>query len=216
MASTVAPLSEVAIANMAADVISERPLASLDDGTPFAQIVSRQFGFCRDEVARAYPWNFLKKRSSLAVDTAVPAFGWLYSYTVPTDLVRLLPLRLGGYLTADEIPSEYESGKILCNQVAPLKIRYIRRETNPTLFDPLFARALGLRLAIEGAMKVTGKSGYLQVATDRLRVVMAEAALINSLEQGMTEGYATDDDIFSVRGTSSIGTSLSTSQFYSF
>ena len=36
------------------------------------------------------------------------------------------------------------------------------------------------------------------------------------MEAGMTEGYATDNDIFSVRGTSSIGTSLSTSQFYSF
>jgi formylglycine-generating enzyme required for sulfatase activity len=38
----------------------------------------------RDEVLRSHRWNFAAKRAALTQGTT-PAFGWGYSYTLPTE-----------------------------------------------------------------------------------------------------------------------------------
>jgi hypothetical protein len=44
----------------------------------------------RDSLFRSHPWNCLQKRVALAADTATPAWGFSYQFTLPADCLRLL------------------------------------------------------------------------------------------------------------------------------
>lgn len=184
MADTSAPLSEVAIANMAATALDERFITSLDQGTTLATFVASQFGYVRDEMLRVYPWAFAKKRAALAADPVAPEFGYRYQYRLPADCLRLLPVRTGGRVDGAPVEYELESGFILTNEPAPLRVRYIRRVVVPTEFDALFARAMGMKLALLAAHRVTGKASYMDRVSGMLAQAMSDAFLVDSQESG--------------------------------
>jgi len=50
MANTTAPLSEVAIASMAAGILDDYTIADLDENRPITRFMAREFGYVRDEV----------------------------------------------------------------------------------------------------------------------------------------------------------------------
>lgn len=197
--STTAPLSEVAIANMAIDVLDDDPITDLSDDTVVGRFMARNFGRVRDQVLTAFPWNVVRTRAALPADGSDPAFGWANQYTVPEDCLRLLPLRECGLLNGRQIPYEYEDRKVLTNAKAPLLVRYIRRETNVALFSPLLAAVIAYRLALLAAMNITGKSTYVDKAKSLLSEAWEEAKLVETLESGTPEeqdGF----DILDIRG----------------
>lgn len=204
MANTSATLSEVAIANMAADLLAEPAITSLDDNTTFSNFVARQFGYVRDQLLRGHPWHFNRGLAALAADAAAPAFQWTYKYTLPQDFLRLYPLRTV-YPNGPKIPYQIMSGAIYTDQQAPLNIMYGRRVTNAADFDPLFAALLGARLARLGAHRVPGKASYYADAANAEQLAHYEAIHNNSLEAGVDDyadlGYeGTDFDALTVRG----------------
>jgi hypothetical protein len=205
MANTSSPLSEVAIANMAATTLDDRRIASLDDDTSLARFVASEFGYVRDELLRLHPWTFAKARATLAPAGSVDydlstLFGWSYAYRLPDDCLRLFPLRCRGAWNAPLVPHEREGRFILTNEPPPLKINYIKRVTVAPFFDPLFARALGARLAVLASQRITGKASYFDKATLAYRQAIEEAYLSNGLDSGTPESQFRDS-IHDVRGT---------------
>lgn len=199
MANTTAPLSETAIANMAVDILDDYRLNDLDDDTTVGRWMARNFGIVRDEVLQSYTWHKVRTRASLPADAQAPPFGWDYSYTVPEDCLRLLELRENGELNGRLIPYEYENGKILTDAKAPLRVRYIRREDNVALFQPLMARVLSARLAYLASLTITGKQQYSAKAEKLLNEAWEMAKLVDTLESGTPE-HQYDDDIIEIRG----------------
>jgi len=183
MANTSQPLSEVAIANMGGNLLEERALTSLDDNTSYARFVASEFGFLRDELQRAHPWHFNKELAILTPLTAEPAFQWKYKYNLPTDYLRLEPLRTQ-YPNGTKITYQLMSRKIYTDQGPTLNLLYHKRITNPALFDPLFARVLGCTLAVMACHRVTGKANYYDKCQDALRTAMFNAEHTNALEKG--------------------------------
>lgn len=203
MANTSAPLSEVAIANMGADILEDVAIASLDDGSTYARLVAREFGYMRNELLRAHPWSFNKTMTILAPDADPPAFRWDYAYTLPTDCLRLYPIR--EYNNGRKTPYELFGRKIYTNVPDELPIIYGRKVTNPAEFDPLFARALGCRFGVLGAQRITGKTNYLDKARDLFAEAMQTAIHVNALEKGIDDyvdmGYdGVGLDVLNVRG----------------
>lgn len=201
MANTTAPLSEIAVANFAATILDDIRLSSLDDPSPLGRFMADNFGFCRDEVLRAFPWPFAKKRAQLAEDGQglLPLFGWSYSYTLPSDCLRILELRCDGYHDMPYKPAyEVEGRQVLCNVSGPLPAVYIRRVTNMAEWDPLAARVLGAYLAQLASQRVTGKTSYYEKATQALELARFHASHVASLEGGTPESQLRDD-IFNVR-----------------
>lgn len=194
-----APLSDVAVMNMAVTTLDEAALTTPNDTSNLGRFMAREYGLARNELLRRYPWTFAKKRAVLAPLSEAPAFGFDYQYEAPADCLRLLPLRCGGKLNGEMIPYEYESRKILTNEGPTLYVRYIRYVTNATEFDPLFARALGQLLAMMAAQRVTGKIAYLDKARELYREALSDAFHVDALESGTPESY-TDQDVISVRG----------------
>lgn len=200
MANTSQPLSEVAIANFAATTLDEPPLLTLDDNTKIARLISREFGFLRDELLRKHPWVFAKQRAKLPAMATKPAFGYLYQYELPTDCLRVLPLTCTGEEDGKHVRHRVEGRKILTDLCAPLKIIYIQKRTTASEFDPLFARALGQALALKAAQNITGKTTYVQKAQDLYGQALSEAYITNALEAG-TDNNQLANEVLDVRGS---------------
>ena len=203
MANTTVPYSEAAVASMAASLLDEYNIVSLDEDTPLARFMSREFGFVRDEVLQIYPWHVAGKRVSLSPLANEPEFGWKYAYQLPSDCIRVRPLRDGGLLDTAELPHEIEGGQILTDQPAPLYVRYTYRLTNMSKWRPMMARLLACRLAMYAATRITGKSMYYEKCVQEYNRAFFEATHADSLERGSTERvqlYDNSHDAISVRG----------------
>lgn len=185
--STTAPLSEIAIANFAIDVLDEAPLTSFSDNTPFGRFAAREYGYVRDEVYTLHPWADVKTRAILSPASDAPAFGYTYAYNLPADCLRLLPLREDGLYDGEPIVHEVESRQILTNYGPSLKVHYCRRETNAAKLSPLLARAIGARLALLACTRITGKASYYEKAKEGWSSAMFEAQHVDSLSRGTPE-----------------------------
>jgi hypothetical protein len=200
MANTSAPLSEVAVASMAASMLDEFRLVDLDQDDPMSRFFAREFGQVRDEVIQLYPWHAFSKRKQLTPETEAPEFGWDYAYNYPSDCIRLLPLRQDGLLNGNDIPHEIEGRQILCDVPTVLPVRYLFRQTNMAKWPPLTARVLAARLARYASTRVTGKSSYFQKCDQEFKMALTEATAADTLERGTAEFYGDGNDAFSVRG----------------
>lgn len=206
MVNTLQPLSEVAIANMAATVLDDAALLSLNDPSSLGRFMAREFGFARDELIAKHVWAFAKTRVSLPKLSSAPAFGYDNQYQLPTDCIRVLPIRANGLHNGTLIKYEREGRLILTDEDAPLKVIYLRRVVNAAEFDPLFARTLGNYLAVMAAQRVTGKGSYLDKAQTLYNASIAEAYQVNSLEMGTPEdsinssAYSNGHDTMTIRG----------------
>jgi len=196
MANTAAPLSEIAVANFAVGILDDTALTSLDGPSSLSRFMAREFGYTRDEVISLYPWSFAITRAALAPDSAAPAFGYDYSYTVPADCLRVLPVTTDGRPNSAKIEYVREGNKLLTNYGPVLYIRYLRRVTNAAEFDPLFARALGARLARLAATRITGKTSYKQIAQQEWQEALSEATHVDSMQQGYAGRVETSQDAF--------------------
>lgn len=190
---------------MAAGILDDFHISSLDEDHPIGRFMAREFGYVRDEVLQAYPWWPAMKRAAIDPVSQAPAFGWDYAYNLPEDCLRLSPLRAGGSLDGADIPHELENGQVLTNAGGPLKIRYTQRLTNMAKWRPLMARTLAARLAMYAATRVTGKMQYFEKASAEYQRVFFEATHADSLERGTQERYSLgnqffDDDVFTARG----------------
>lgn len=204
MANTSALLSEVAVASMAAGLLDDFSLSNLDERSPIARFMAREFGYVRDEVLQVYPWHPALKRAALDPLTDAPAFGWAYAYELPADCLRLEPLTEFGVLNGSLIPHEVENGQVLTNQPGPLYIRYVHRLTAMQKWRPLMARTFAARLAMYAATRVTGKEGYYKKAREEYQASLTEAMHADTLERGTPQSYGiysgAGQDVFSVRG----------------
>ena len=174
--------TETDICNMALGLLDEAKITSYTDDTgPVARMCRLHYPILRDTMLRKYRWNFAIARTSLAANSDAPASGWSYSYDLPADCLRLLPVQYESRHGAKAFEHVVERGKILTNVEAPLKIVYIAR-VDASAFDPLFADALAKALAVRLCNAITGKSSYLDRLTISERDALTAARNIDGME----------------------------------
>lgn len=174
--------SEVAIYNMAFDLLQEEEAISPSDDRAVVRWMNRNYAPVRDAVLRRHPWNFALERASLAELGTAPAFGWNHAYQLPADCLRILPLTYDGALNGASLSYEVEGRKILTDEIAPLKIRYIKRVTDTTQFDPLFDQLLAAELALRASNWISGKQSYTEQIREAVRQANSMATLVDALE----------------------------------
>ena len=185
--------TKIQIWNMALDVLREQPLASVSDNSATARLLARNYDQQRDYLLERYLWKFALTRAQLAADSSAPAYGWTYRYLVPTDALRFIPPTIDGSIEGTPIPFEEENGYILCNQDAPLKLRYILRTTNEGLWSNGFCECLSLRLALRIAHWITGKQSMVQQIQGFYKETLAEVVQTHAVQVSSISYY--DDDI---------------------
>lgn len=185
--------TKIGIWNQALDVLREQPLSSVSDTTATARLLARNYDQQRDYLMERYLWKFALTRASIAADSTQPVYGWLYRYLIPTDALRFVPPTLEGDIVGTPIPYEEEAGYILCNQAAPLRLRYVLRTTNEGLWSNGFCECLSLRLAMRIAHWITGKQSMVQQIQSMYRETLQEVVQTHAVQVASISYY--DDDV---------------------
>lgn len=174
--------SETEVANIALDLLKEQPVNNFTDDVAAARWFGRNFNATRDELLRSHPWNFAMKRAALAADSPGPNFGWAFSYTLPSTCLRLLMPTVDGSINGIPIGFEVEGRKVLTNQTAPLKIRFVQNGSAVPDWDPLFVQALAGLLALKLSNWLTGKAEMSKLASDYYQAALSAGRLVDATE----------------------------------
>lgn len=174
--------SEVEICNAALINIGESTITSLTEDTKAARICNQRYEPLRDAVLRAAKWNFALERVELAKLTTVPVFGYSAEFQLPADFIRHA-------FTDDElIEYKIEGGKLLSNRDTA-KILYVKKVTDPNLFDTLFIEALAARLAMDIAKVLADETTLIGEMRALYEDKIDEAKSIDAIEVGTPETF---------------------------
>ena len=174
--------SVVQICNSALNQLGAASITSLTDNSKNARLCNERYATVRDAVFRCHPWNSLIKRKQLAQDTATPAFGFSFQFTLPSDCLRLLAI------DAYNADHKVEGRKVLCNESA-LKIIYCSQVTDPNEMDILLRETISAALAADIAYAITSNNTTQQNMIALYQEKLRDARFVDS-----TEGYNTTQE----------------------
>ncbi len=144
-------ISNTSICNLSLSDIGSKRINNFDDTTedsPEAIFCRLHYESTRDALLRSHWWGFASARKTLTQDATDPDFEWDNQFILPVDFLRLKSIYEGRF--SDENLRSYaiEGERLLTNDTT-MEIRYIKRVTDPSKFDPLFVQVLVLQLALK-------------------------------------------------------------------
>lgn len=178
--------SVVQICNRALDMLGQSPIVSLEDVTTKAAACNRNYPLSRDYVLRAYPWNSASRRAALPALAEAPAWGFARQFQIPPDCLRVLDT--DGDLQG--VVWRREGNRILCDEDAPLRIRYIARVEDPGELDAMVTDVVAAHLARSIAYTVTGSNSAVEAAAALYERMSREARMLDAREQSQDEQLA--------------------------
>lgn len=174
--------SYVSICNLALQKLGAARIAALDEASKNARECNACYEHLRDTELRTNKWKFALSRATLAPHATAPDFTFTYAFPLPTDCLRpVFPARLG----LDWRVENHEGvASILTNDGNTLEIRYLKRVTDPTLFDPLFVEAYACRIALHLCEAITQSNSKKEAAERAYLYAIREARRMNAIEIG--------------------------------
>lgn len=163
--------SVVEICNNALIRIGSKTITSLTDGDKVANSCNLIYEQTRDMLLRQHIWNFALARTQLASEVTSPAFGWSYSYPLPSGFIRVKEID-------GDHPYKIEGNYLLTNS-STIKFIYVRRIEDVTRFDPLFTEALILALAIRLSYILIGSNSREGALKEELQRVLFQAKQVD-------------------------------------
>lgn len=134
------PLSAVNICSNALNLLGEKSITSLTDGSVRANLCNAHFGAVRDEELQLLRPTFSRKFRTMVAGVAVPNHTWGLLYQLPSDYLTMFnvtPRRTEYQIVGDQIYT---------NETA-LYIEYVARTEDTTKWSPLFAQLIMYRVA---------------------------------------------------------------------
>ena len=127
--------SVIQICNSALNQLGASSITALTENSKNARLCNERYETVRDAVFRSHPWNCLIKRVQLAQDTATPAWGFSYQYTLPSDCLRVLQIK--------DYDADYkiEGRKLLINE-ADVYLIYLAQITDVNELDVLLRETI--------------------------------------------------------------------------
>lgn len=176
-------LSDILICSTALLELGSRPINSFDEDSEGARLCSNLYGPVRDEMLRAHPWGFAKKRVRLLPLADKPAFGYANMFLLPADFIRLIEINGLHEIAGVGFPPGYavENGKILSNDNA-INLRYVFRNQNPAQYDSAFIRAMVLAMKKTLAYSITRDHAAVTNATQEWALALRQAKQVNGME----------------------------------
>lgn len=100
----------------------------------------------RDSLIRSYAWRFASGRATLTEDSDTPDFEWEFQYPLPDDFMYLSSIYEGRFSSINFRSYKLEGNLLLTNE-STMEIRYVKKVTDVSEFDPLFVKVLILLIA---------------------------------------------------------------------
>lgn len=143
--------------------------STTDDSTQFIQC-KLHFEPTRDSLLRSYPWRFARARKILSQvpDADIPEsedFEWDNQFILPTDFLAMRSIYEGRFSGENFRSFALEGQRLLTNDDT-MEIRYTKKVTDASKFDPLFVEALVLLLADKLIGPLPGGDARIQKKID--------------------------------------------------
>ena len=177
--------SVVQICNIALTNVGETKIAALNEENERARVVNLRYEDCRDSVLRSHPWNCAVHRVELSADVSAPVWGYAKRFALPADCLRVLDIE--NYFEEYEVEGRY----ILTDSTA-VKLKYIKKITDPNDFDSLLVHAISLKLASEIAENLTGRADLRDRMFTKYLQILSEARGVDSQERSMPVEFVAD------------------------
>jgi len=172
--------SVVQICNSALNQLGASSITALTEDSKNARICNERYETIRDAVYRSHPWNCLVKRVQLAQDTATPAWGFTYQYTLPSDCLRVLQIR--------DYNSDYKiEGRKLLIDESDVYLIYLTIETDVNQLDILLRETISAGLAQDIAYAITSNLQVTKLMAEKYQAKLSEARHTDA-----SEGYNTN------------------------
>lgn len=184
--------SETSICNKALRLLRAGRISAMDEASEAGEWCRDVYYDARDALIAEYPWNFATMRTQLAASGDTPSWGFDYSYALPaapTFCLRVLSIGEPGCLT---LPYKVEGRLLVTDESAPLRVQFLARVEDTSLFPPLFVEALAARMAVEGAWRFTGSAGREASLSDQARLRVNEARRVDA-QEGTPDAMIADD-----------------------
>ncbi len=140
-------LSETSICKQALGRIGALTIDNVEtDTTPQAIQCRLHYEQTRDSLIRSYPWRFASGRETLTVSATTPDFEWDFQYPLPGDFMADKSIYEGRF-TANNFRNYALEGNFLLTNESTMEIRYVKKVTDVSKFDPLFVKVFILQLA---------------------------------------------------------------------
>lgn len=183
-------ITQTEIANIALLKMGKNPITNIEDNTNhYAAIIRQSWGLFRDSELRNHAWLFAIRREELPALAEAPVFGYPYAYQAPADCLRLISVNgenalidLSPFNTEAYSRWQIEGRQILSFFESPLRVRYIWRVENTTLWDASFIELFACRIAAELTMKVNGSANDRQLAWQEYAAARTAAYKNNAIE----------------------------------
>jgi len=175
--------SIVQICNSALNQLGASSITALTDDSKNARLCNERYTTVRDAVFRAHPWNCLVKRVQLAQDTATPAWGFTYQYTLPADCLRILGIK--------DYNSDYKvEGRKLLIDESSVYLIYLAQITDVNELDVLLRETISAHLAQDIAYAITANLQVSKLMAEKYQAKLSEARHTDA-----GEGYNTNPEL---------------------
>lgn len=152
-------VSETSVANLALQKLSAGRITDLAQDVPAATAIKACFDHCRDLELSTHNWRFALSRVVLSPDPTPPAFDYGYAFALPADMLK--PLLQHQQSSDWSIENHNGIVSILTNDSTPIKLRYIKRITDPVRWPPYFDEMLACRIAAQTCEEITNSNTKL-------------------------------------------------------
>ncbi len=137
----------------------------------------------KDALLRSHYWPFAADRSTLSQDTASPAFEYDNQFILPTNFLYLRSIFADNFTVEGKSRNRHAiEGKRLLSNNSTAQIRYTKKVTDPTEFDPLFVQVLVLQLALKLTSLAGATPKIRESLKDDLRLLMPSVRSLSRQE----------------------------------
>ena len=161
--------SSTKICNQALGKIGAKRINDLDDTTDTKQEAIQcrlHYEPTRDALEESYEWTFNSDRKTLAADTETPDGEWDFQFILPTDYLAMRSIYENRISAINYRSYAIEGDRLLTNE-STMQIRYTKKVTDPTKFDPLFIKLFVALLANELIVPLAGGDRHLAGKIER-------------------------------------------------
>lgn len=164
-------------------------IADLTDSVGSAGIANDVLASERDDLLRSAVWNFSVTRVKLGRLSALPAFGWSYAYSLPSDCLRVVSVHDNSdgtgavpYRIESVLQSDNSYVNVIVSDASDIYLRYCRQITDPNLMTASFRQVLILRMAKIFAISIAKSNPLFQALDGEEQRAYRQARSIDGIE----------------------------------